>query len=80
MQSKSVRQGQRYAQRFEVRERAAIWEVNAIRNGTVPVPHARLIDVDDPLHTKTISCLALTNPSYYELIADSSPGPSPGPA
>jgi hypothetical protein len=76
MQPTSVRQGQRYAQRLEVRERAAIWEVGSIKNGTVPVPHARLINIEDPLHTKTISCVALANPTYYELIADPAPGPA----
>lgn len=76
MQQTTVRQGQRYAQRLGICERVAIWEVGSIRNGALPVPHARLVDIDDPLHTKTISCLALANPAFFELIADPAPGPA----
>ncbi len=34
------------------------------------VRHARLIDVKDPLSSKTISCHALKNRTYYKLVSD----------
>jgi len=66
----AVRQGQRYVQRPGAHCRPAIWEVGAIHSGAVPIPHARLVNVEDPLCTKTISCGTLANPTFYELIAD----------
>lgn len=69
-QQLEVREGQRYAQRYGVRYRPSVWQVGAIKAGTVPIPHARLVNVEDPLHTKTISCATLTNGTYYALVAD----------
>ncbi len=75
-----VREGQRYAQRLTVRERASVWKVGAIvatgpNVATGPkIPHARLINVADPLQTKTISCFALRELMYYELIAEANTG------
>jgi hypothetical protein len=83
-----VREGQRYAQRLTVRERASVWKVGAIvatgpnvatgsNVATGPkIPHARLINVADPLQTKTISCFALRELMYYELIAEANTGTS----
>jgi hypothetical protein len=75
-----VREGQRYAQRLTVREPASVWKVGAIvatgpNVATGPrIPHARLINVADPLQTKTISCFALRELMYYELIAEANIG------
>lgn len=71
-----VRQGQRYAQRPGAHCRPAVWEVGSVRAGAVPIPHARLVNVEDPLCTKTISCTTLSDPSYYELIGEARPGPA----
>ncbi len=75
-----VREGQRYVQRLTIRERASVWKVGAIvatgpNVATGPkIPHARLINVADPLQTKTISCFALRELMYYELIAEANTG------
>jgi len=69
-----VREGQRYAQRVTVRERASVWKVGAIVATGPKIPHARLINVADPLQTKTISCFALRELMYYELIAEANTG------
>ncbi len=65
-----VKEGQRYAQRMDMRDRAAVWKVGSILVNVVTIPHVRLISVEDPLQTKTISCVTLTNNLFYELVAD----------
>jgi hypothetical protein len=66
-----VREGQRYAQNFGSRIRPSVWKVGSIYAGPVPYPHACLVDVEDPLHVKTISCTTLTDKVHYELVKDS---------
>ncbi len=69
-----VTEGQRYTQRLSMQHRAAVWKVGSILSSTVAIPHARLINVQDPLQTKTISCTTLANQAYYELVAESATG------
>ena len=66
----NVQEGQRYVQRAKPEHRNVIWEVGSVKAGDLAVPHARLINVDDPMRSKTISCSALADPSYYELLHD----------
>ncbi len=70
----NVKEGQRYAQRVSVQKRASIWKVGAILATDPSIPHARLINVADPRQTKTISCFALGDRAYYELIAETATG------
>ena len=69
-----VKEGQRYAMRLTVRERASVWKVGAIVATGPKIPHARLVNVADPLQTKTISCFALRELVYYELITETAAG------
>ena len=69
-----VREGQRYTQRLSMQHRAAVWKVGFILSSTVPIPHACLVNVQDPLQTKTISCTTLANQVYYQLVAESATG------
>ncbi len=69
-----VREGQRYTQRLSMQHRTAVWKVGSILSSTVPIPHARLINVQDPLQTNTISCTTLANQADYQLIAESATG------
>ena len=69
-----VKEGQRYAQRLRVQQRASIWKVGAILAIDPRIPHARLINVADPLQTKTISCIALRDRTYFELVAETATG------
>jgi hypothetical protein len=66
----NVQEGQRYVQRSGPIYRPSIWKVGSIRSSSLPVPHALLVNVDDPLQTKTISCTTLADRIYYELIGD----------
>ncbi len=69
-----VTKGQRYAQHLSMQQRAMVWKVGSILSSTVPIPHARLINVQDPLRTKTISCTTLVDRVYYQLVAESATG------
>ena len=75
MQRINVKEGQRYAQRLmSLQQRASIWKVGAILASDPSIPHARLINVADPLQTKTISCYTLRDRMYYELVAETATG------
>jgi hypothetical protein len=69
-----VREGQRYAQRLSMQHRTAVWKVGSILSSTPAIPHARLINVQDPLQTKTISCSTLADHVYYQLVSESATG------
>ena len=69
-----VREGQRYTQRLSMKHRSAVWKVGSILSSTVPIPHACLINVQDPLQTKTISCSTLADHVYYQLVSESATG------
>ncbi len=73
-QTLRVREGQRYAQRLNMHHRFAIWKVGSILSSTVPIPHACLVNVQDPLQTKTISCTTLADRVYYQLVSESATG------
>ena len=66
----NVREGQRYVQRLGLNYRPSIWQVGSIKASAVPIPHALLVNVNDPLQTKTISCPTLADRIYYELLGD----------
>ncbi len=70
----NVKEGQRYAQCVSIHKRPSIWKVGAILATDPSIPHARLINVADPLQTKTISCFALGDRTYYELVAETATG------
>ncbi len=69
-----VREGQRYAQRLSMQHRAAVRKVGSILSSTRAIPHACLINVQDPLQTKTISCTTLVDRVYYQLVSESATG------
>ena len=69
-----VREGQRYAQRLNMYHRTAVWKVGSIISSTLAIPHACLINVQDPLQTKTISCTTLVDRVYYQLVSESATG------
>ncbi len=74
MQRFNVKEGQRYAQCKGTRQHTSVWKVGAILATDPSIPHVRLINVADPLHTKTISCFALRDSLYYELVAETATG------
>ncbi len=73
-QTLRVREGQRYAQCLSLQHRTAVWKVGSILSSTRAIPHACLINVRDPLQTKTISCTTLVDRVYYQLVSESATG------
>ncbi len=69
-----VKEGQRYTQRLNMHHRTAVWKVGSILSSTLAIPHACLINVQDPLQTKTISCTTLVDRMYYQLVSESATG------
>ncbi len=69
LQSK-VKEGQVYTDLPSNRPGSRLWKVESFCEDAMEVRHARLIDVKDPLSSKTISCHALKNRTYYELVSD----------
>ncbi len=46
-----------------------VWEVNSIFSGVI-ADHAGLVNMDDPLHKKTVSFSALLDKTLYRLVSD----------
>ncbi len=65
-----VREGQLYRKLFRDRASSRTWEVEIIYEDAALIPHARLVNIRDPMDTRTLSCGALTNRKDYELVAD----------
>ena len=58
-----VQVGQRYFQDFAHGSHNQIWGVASTHSEGEWVPHARLVNVNDPSETKTLSCRALDGPA-----------------
>ena len=77
-----VQVGQRYFQDFVHGSHNQIWEVASIHSEGEWVPHARLVNVNNPSETKTLSCTALDGQHSFRLLNVSietrrDPGPAP---
>ncbi len=67
-QQVSVREGQRYAELIRLCGDPRVWEVESVCEDAASLPHARLVNVSDRQHFKTISCRTLTNDKNYRLV------------
>ena len=63
-----VQVGQRYSQHFVYGPHKQVWEVASISPDGVRVPHARLINVNNPKETKTLSYTALNGQYSFKLL------------
>ncbi len=62
--------GQRYVNVHSTRNSPPVWEVNSIHPGVNGIAHAGLMNLDDPLHKKTVSFSALLDKTHYRLVRD----------
>ncbi len=69
LQSK-VTEGQVYTDLPSNRRGLRLWKVESFCENAMGFPHARLIDLRDPTTTKMISCSALKDRTYYELVSE----------
>ena len=65
-----VQVGQRYVNVHSTRNSPPVWEVNSIHPGVNGIAHAGLMNLDDPLHKKTVSFSALLDKTHYRLVRD----------
>ncbi len=65
-----VQVGQRYVKLDSTRDPPPVWEVMSIHPGDLGIDHAGLMNLDDPLHKKTVSFSALLDKTHYRLVRD----------
>ncbi len=65
-----VRVGQQYVNVHSTRNPPPVWEVKSIHPGVIGIDHAGLMNLDDPLHQKTVSFSALLDKTHYRLVSD----------
>ncbi len=65
-----VQVGQQYVNVHSTRYPPPVWEVRSIHPGTIGIAHAGLMNLDDPLHMKTVSFSALRDRTHYRLVSD----------
>ena len=65
-----IQVGQRYVNVHSTRNSPPVWEVNSIHPGVTGIAQAVLMNLDDPLHKKTVSFSALLDKTHYRLVRD----------
>lgn len=66
-----VREGQRYAKIHGRPGFKSGWEVRSIVAEVKSLPHALLVNLDDPQDIRTISCNTIADRQYFKLIGQS---------
>ena len=66
----TVQKGQRYAEFWRLRSNPRLWEVDSVVEHAARIPHARLVNVRDRQHFKTISCHTLINNKSIRLVEE----------
>ncbi len=64
-----VQVGQQYVKVHSTRNTPPVWEVNLIYPDVLGITHAGLMNLDDPLHKKTVSISALLDRTHYRLVS-----------
>ena len=69
----NVRTGEQFLQVLRLAHYAPRWEVRSVMNPQWSVPHAQLVNLDDPDDVRTVSCLALRDRRYFRPIVTLEP-------
>ncbi len=64
-----VQVGQQYVKVHSTRNPPPVWEVKSIHPGVIGIDHAGLMNLDDPLHKKTVCFSALLDKTHYRLVS-----------
>jgi hypothetical protein len=73
-----VQEGQRYQSvfrflgrngHFNVHGRPPVWEVRSISTDFLSLPHARLVNREDPCDVRTVSCHAIAEGRFFKLVS-----------
>ena len=65
-----VQVGQQYVNVHSTRNSPPIWEVKLIHPGVAGIDHAGLMNLNDPLHKKTVSISTLLDKTHYRLVSN----------
>ncbi len=65
-----VREGQYYAKVFDGPGCGMLWEVKSVSARFLSLPHARLVNQEDPRDIRLISCDAITDGQFFNLISE----------
>lgn len=71
LQKVPVKKGQRYAKTCGRPGYGSGWEVCSIVATYKSLPHARLVNMDDPLDIRTIACNTISDSQFFKLIGQS---------
>ncbi len=69
-----IQEGQRYAKVSGRTGFRSGWEVRSIVVPAESLPHAYLVNLDDPSDVRTISCLTIADSQYFRLMGQSQQG------
>ena len=65
-----VQEGQYYAKVFDGPGRGMLWEVKSVSTQFLSMPHARLVNQEDPHDIRMISCGAITDGQFFKLLSE----------
>ncbi len=65
-----VREGQYYAKVFDGPGCGMLWEVKSVSARFLSIPHARLVNQEDPRDIRMIACDAITDGRFFKLISE----------
>ncbi len=65
---KEIHEGQQYAQIFTGSTHVLVWKVQRVFQDGVNIPHAFMINREDPFSTKTIACSVLADHKLFHPI------------
>lgn len=72
-QAIQVREGQCYVKVFDSPGCEMRWQVQSVSVQFLSLPHARLVNQDDPHDTRTISCGTIADARYFKLLSEPQP-------
>ncbi len=64
-----VQEGQYYAKVFDGPGCGMLWEVKSVSARFLSLPHARLVNQEDPRDIRMISCDAITDGQFFKLVS-----------
>ncbi len=69
-QAIQVQEGQYYAKVFDGPGCGMLWKVKSVSARFLSLPHARLVNQEDPRDIRLISCDAITDGQFFKLVSE----------
>ncbi len=74
-QRTQIQEGQHYEKIYGLPGFRSGWEVRSIADQVASLPHAVLVNLNDPRDVRTISCLTIAGPLYFKLVSQPQQSP-----